>query len=165
MDGQPRGEALLLEMREQTQAALQDIRRLVDGLRPPALDELGLACALREHAAQYAHSGLTVLVEAPERLPALPAAVEVAAYRIALEAVTNAVRHAEARTCRVCLRADGDLSLEISDDGRGLTAADLIGMGLTSMRERAAELGGACAIDGRPGQGTRVRVRLPLPKE
>jgi signal transduction histidine kinase len=163
--GEPRGAALLLEMREQAQAALQDIRRLVDGLRPPALDELGLVCALREHVATYEHGETTVLVEAPESLPLLPAAVEVAAYRIALEAVTNAVRHAQARTCRVRLLTDGDFSLEIVDDGCGFAPEHREGLGLRSMRERAAELGGTCVIDGQPGRGTAVCVRLPLPKE
>jgi signal transduction histidine kinase len=162
---EPRGAALLLEMREQAQAALQDIRRVVEGLRPPALDELGLVGALREHVAQYQHGGLTVLVEAPEQLPALPAAVEVAAYRIALEALTNAARHAGARTCRVRLHADEALCLEIVDDGCGFAPDHRAGVGLRSMRERAAELGGRCDIEGKPGRGTTVCVRLPLSKE
>jgi signal transduction histidine kinase len=93
------------------EAAISDIRRLVYNLRPPALDELGLDGAMRESAAQYATNGLRISVDAPKSLPSLPAAVEVAAYRIAQEALTNVVRHAHARECAVRLRLDGELEL------------------------------------------------------
>jgi signal transduction histidine kinase len=99
-----RADRLLEEVRHQTQETLAQIRRLVYNLRPPALDELGLLSALREQAASYQHQGLQILIEAPECLPPLPAAVEVAAYRIAREALTNAVRHAEAQQCLLRLR-------------------------------------------------------------
>ena len=154
---------LLAELKTQTQTAVADIRRLVYELRPPALDELGLVGALREQVAQYRWDELCVVVDAPERLPALPAAVEVAAYRIALEALTNVVRHADARNCAISLGLSGGLSLDIRDDGRGLPDEHRAGVGLHSMRERAAELGGSCEIASAPGGGTCVTVWLPLP--
>jgi len=156
-------EALLLELKTQTQTAIADIRRLVYDLRPPALDELGLVSALREYAARdVSVNGLRVSVEAPEHLPALPAAVEVAAYRIALEALTNVAHHAQAHQCVIRLLLADALQLEIIDDGLGLPADRPAGVGLHSMRERAAELGGTCAIGPGLGGGTRVVARLPL---
>lgn len=138
-------------------------------MRPPALDDLGLPGALRETAAQYGQHGLDVSIEAPEQLPPLPAAVEVAAYRIALEALTNVVvHHAEARGCVVALKLDdaaGALCLEVSDDGRGIERSGGAGVGMASMRERADELGGSLVVKALPGGGTAVRARLPLPKE
>ncbi len=158
--------ALLLELKTQTQTAIADIRRLVYDLRPPALDELGLVSAIREHAARdVSATGLHVSVEAPDHLPPLPAAVEVAAYRIALEAMTNVVRHAHARQCVIRLSLADALQLEIMDDGLGLAADHPAGVGLHSMRERAAELGGTCVIGPGPGGGTRVVARLPLSQD
>ncbi len=167
---------LLGELGGEIEAASADIRRLVYALRPPALDELGLVAALRAHAAQYEGPGvagtgaspttrLRVTIEAPERLPPLPAAVEVAAYRIACEALTNAARHAAARTCHVRITLDGGLRLEIVDDGVGLPSERRAGVGLLSMRERAEELGGTCAVGPGPTGGTRVVARLPLARE
>src|SRR5499427_457946 len=155
---------LLLHLREQTQAAITDIRRLVYELRPPALDELGLTGALAQHAASCsAPGGLQVSIDAGPALPALPAAVEVAAYRIATEAVTNVARHAGARTATVTLAAaEGVLHVEVTDDGRGISPANRAGVGLTSMRERAEELGGTCALRPRPGGGSIVSAQLPL---
>ena len=161
-------DALLSELKAQTQAIIADIRRLVYDLRPPALDELGLLSALREHAAHYSQfNGLHIALEAPECLPPLPAAVEVAAYRIVLEAITNVVRHAQASECRIRLSLSGELSLEILDDGVGLPEGYRVGVGVTSMRERAEELGGACKVETGTvgGVGTLVCARLPLPKE
>ena len=154
---------LLQDLKVQAQEATADIRRLVYALRPPALDDLGLIAALRELASQYRHTGLHVTVEAPEQLPALPAAVEVAVYRIVQEALTNVVRHARARICRVRLfRRDTTLCLEVCDDGHGLPDGHRAGVGLNSMRERAAELGGSCTIETRPEGGTLVTARLPF---
>jgi signal transduction histidine kinase len=165
-------EELLLDLKADAQDAITDIRRLVYGLRPPALDDLGLLGALRETAEQYSVKGLSVSVQAPERLPPLSAAVEVAAYRIAQEALTNVVRHAEASTCTLSLALGeaGALCLEVRDDGRGIPdpqedSAVRAGVGLTSMRERASELGGSLLVEPLPEGGTRVSVWLPLPKE
>jgi signal transduction histidine kinase len=155
--------AEMAELKAQVKRTVSDIRRLVYALRPPALDDFGLLPAIREHVAQQTEaSGLQVSIEAPDPMPALPAAIEVAVYRIVLEAVTNVVRHAGARTCRVHLAIDDPLCLTIEDDGRGLPAAYVPGVGLSSMRERAAELGGTCEIERRNPGGTRVSVRLPL---
>jgi len=159
---------VLTELRADVNGALADIRRLVDELRPPALDELGLVGALQAQAGRFGPSP-SVDVAADGPIPELPAAVEVAAYRIAVEAMTNAARHAKARSChvRVGERGPGSdtsrtLELEIEDDGRGLPAAIIPGIGLVSMRERAAEVGGTCTIESLPGRGTRVLARLPL---
>jgi signal transduction histidine kinase len=160
-------DALLEDITAQTQEAVTDIRRLVYGLRPPALDDLGLTDALKAQAAHGDHGGLRVSVETPdsEALPPLPAAVEVAAYRIAQEAVTNAARHAGARNCTVRISPDeeaGVLRLEVTDDGRGIPVDRSAGIGLASMRERAAELGGACTVEAASSDGTRVVAVLPL---
>ena len=107
-------------------------------------------------------NGLNIVVQAPERMPPLPAAVEVAAYRIAQEAVTNVVRHAGAHTCSVGLTLNGMLALEVCDDGRGLPPERRSGVGIRSMQERAAELGGICVVEPAPTGGTRVLARLPV---
>ncbi len=153
---------LLKELEHDMENAVGDIRRLVYGLRPPALDELGLMGALRATAAAYRTNGLRITMEAPDQLPLLPAAAEVAAYRIAQEALTNVVRHARAQSCTVFLVLDGELRLEICDDGRGLPAERRLGVGFVSMRERAEELGGTCLIENSPTGGTRVVARLPI---
>lgn len=161
----PEAEALLADLAERARDAVADVRRLVYGLRPPALDDLGLVAALREAAAQSAGDrGPAVEIEAPDALPALPAAVEVAAYRIVQEALTNAVRHAGASRCVARLALDGatgSLRIDVEDDGRGLRPGERTGVGLGSMRERAEELGGTFHIEPLPGGGTRVRAVLP----
>jgi signal transduction histidine kinase len=156
---------LLQELSIHTQAAIADIRRVVYDLRPPALDDLGLVLALREQATNYSQAGLQISIAAPEHLPPLPAAVEVAAYRIVQEALTNVVRHAQARSCAVCLTLGDALDMEIKDDGAGLPPHSRAGVGLTSMRERTAELGGTCRIESVPGAGTCIRASLPLHRE
>ena len=160
---------LLDELGGDVRVALGDVRRLVDGLRPPALDEVGLVESIRQQAerleAGSASGAPAISVEAePLPLPELPAAVEVAAFRIAVEGLTNAVRHAGATTCRVRLdtTAPGTLRVEVTDDGRGLPATVVPGVGLDSMRERAEELGGTLAVDAAVDGGTRVVARLPL---
>jgi two-component system NarL family sensor kinase len=106
-----------------------------------------------------------VQVEAPENLLNLPAAVEVAIYRIAQEALTNVARHARAQSCVVRLAVNEDVALEIIDDGVGIPKERGAGVGLSSTRERASELGGSCVVEPAPNDGTRVQVDLPLPKE
>ena len=168
-------DTLLAELERDMEASLADVRRLVYNLRPPALDELGLVGAVRDTIAQYHRrrgephvERLSVSVDAPDELPALPAAVEVAAYRIVQEALTNVMRHAHARHCRIGLRVvpDGErtmLEVTVFDDGAGLPPSRRAGVGLTSMRERATELGGSCVVEARPNGGTSICARLPVP--
>jgi two-component system NarL family sensor kinase len=157
-------EALLAELREGLQAAVADIRALVYALRPPALDELGLVPALHQQAARLnaGGSGPRISVEGPSEMPDLPAAVEVAAYRIAVEAITNAARHSGARTCSVRVGLNGGLAIDVIDDSAGPAHEYRPGVGISSMRERAGELGAVLTIQpGRDG-GTHVHTVLPL---
>ncbi|HEY5979049.1 MAG TPA: histidine kinase [Microlunatus sp.] len=155
---------LLGEIDAEVKVGLGGIRRLVEGLRPPALDELGLIGALRSRAASLA-GDLAVVVEGavPD---ALPAAVETAAYRIAVEAMTNAARHSAGSHCHVEVGTEpGTLVVVVSDDGGGLDPRRRAGVGLRSMQERATELGGTLSV--RPSgadsaSGTVVTARLPL---
>lgn len=160
-----RADRQLKTLRETLKEAVADIRRLVYALRPPALDELGLAPALAEEVARFNEhgSGPRIMLDLPQALPLLPAAVEVAAYRIAMEAMTNAVRHSGARSCSLTLGVNGGLELEVVDDGVGLgSGSSGKGVGITSMQERASELGGALTIANVRGGGTLVHVMLPL---
>ncbi len=142
--------------------AVRDVRQVTDDLRPPALDDLGLAASIEGLARRLRTPGLRVDVDAGP-LPALPAAVDVAGYRIAAEALANAATHARAGRVVVDLRAeDGELLLTVTDDGRGLPPVPRAGgLGLASMRQRAEEIGGRCTIES-DGDGTRVSVALPL---
>ncbi len=162
--GGPESGRLLDEIITDAQTAVADVRRLVEGLRPPALDTLGLAGALDAHlAGRPGGDGPQVRFARPADLPALGAATEVAAYRIAVEAVANARRHARATTVDVGLAVHGDrLVVRVDDDGRGCAPETPAGVGLHSMRERAEELGDTLTVGGRPGGGTRVRADLPL---
>ena len=156
--------SLLVRLRSELEGAGGDIRRLVNDLRPPALDELGLVGALRQHASRFQLFPTTpdVVLDAPE-LPALPAAVEVAVYRIAQEALENVRTHAHANSCAISLNLDdGHLQLEVCDDGAGFAPDYRPGVGLLAMQERAAELGGSCIIEAVAGAGICVRARLPL---
>ncbi|MEJ2359569.1 MAG: histidine kinase, partial [Deinococcales bacterium] len=153
---------VLGSLKVEVQDVLHEIRRLVYALRPPALDELGLVSALREHVHRSAGSRLQARFEAPGELPPLPAAVEVAAYRIAQEAVANVVRHAEARSLRVTLRVGKELELTVEDDGVGIAPDRRLGVGLSSMAERAEELGGSLTVSAAQPSGTRVVAQLPL---
>ncbi|WP_459803118.1 histidine kinase [Herbidospora sp. RD11066] len=134
-----------------------DVRAIVNDLRPPPLDDLGLAGALADLGRGFADH-LDVTVDAD--LPALPAPIELATYRIAAEALTNAARHARASRCTIRVRARDALELSVDDDGSGLGSARE-GVGLTSMRRRSEELGGTFEVRG-DGPGTHLVVRLPL---
>ena len=160
----PLVQTLLSDLAERTQDTVADIRRLVYALRPPALDELGIVSALRALTLQHSDQ-VSMRLDAPDCLPELSAAVEVAIYRITQESLTNVVRHAHARHCDLRLTLDepaGWLTLSIQDDGSGLSPSHGVGVGLISMRERAEELGGTCTIEPVESGGTRVLARLPL---
>ncbi len=153
----------LHDLSEEIRRTVVDVRRLVEGLRPPALDELGLAGACAQAAGRLtAGADLAVTVHASGDLPALPAATEVAAYRIVVEAVTNTARHARARRCDVSLvLAPAGLAVTITDDGTGLRTIGDHGNGLAIMRERAEELGGTMTVSN-AAPGVMVTARLPV---
>jgi signal transduction histidine kinase len=172
-----KAEQMADELIAQSQQTVVEIRRLVHGLRPPVLDQLGLVEAVRDlfrqsDGEQPGSAGLTFAISAsPECLPELPAAVEVSAYRIALEAVNNTVRHAQAQHCQVrfTLQEAGATPLEpavlvvqVCDDGVGLPAPLRAGVGLRSMRERAEEIGGRLAAQNIQPHGTQITAWLPL---
>jgi len=155
---------LLKELKGQVKSTVAEIRRLVYALRPPVLDEFGLVSAIREHVAPYmGPNGLQITFEVTEPMPPLPAAVEVAAYRIVLEAFTNVIHHAQASQCNIKIKLDGNsLFLEVCDNGKGLSTKSHSGVGFTSMHERASELGGEYMIENISAGGTRVSARLPI---
>ncbi|MGN6250905.1 MAG: histidine kinase [Marmoricola sp.] len=148
--------------RDALQEVVGDVRRLVHELRPPALDDRGLVGALAQQAERISSTGPATTVAADD-LGTLPAAVEVAAYRIVGEALTNVVRHADASSCRVGLAVQGQaLVVTVHDDGRGMPDDAEAGVGMVSLRERAAELGGSVAVSCPDGGGTLVHAVLPL---
>ena len=154
-------DAELLALRAGIQSAVRSVRRVVEGLRPPALDEVGLAGALEQLAVSLS-GGPRISVDAGS-LPPLAAATEVAAYRVVQEALHNASRHAGAAQASVRVRVVSDrLVVTVDDDGVGGAGPRTGGVGMGSMAERAAELGGTCAVSGRSGGGTSVRLELPV---
>lgn len=172
---------ILVELQTVIRSTVADIRTLVHDLRPPALDELGLIGAINERINDFSrpvnqlHSGgsaaaaantLQFGLQAPNQMPPLPAAVEVAAFRIITEALVNVVRHSRATKCDVYIRYNQGLEIEIRDDGLGLgVRAETLGpggIGLSSMRERAEELGGQCGIEANQPRGTKVWAYLPI---
>ncbi len=157
-------DAMLRDVAADVAGALTDVRRLVHDLRPPALDDVGLLAAVEQQASRLTGHGYpAVRVRAEGDLSTLPAAVEVAAYRIASEALHNVVRHAHATRCDLVLaRSEDQLELTVTDDGDGITADAAAGVGLQSLRERAAELGGHCQVTCPGTGGTVVRAVLPL---
>jgi two-component system NarL family sensor kinase len=176
--GNPDLRQLLAVLKAESQRTVDEVRRIGHGLRPPQLDQLGLAGTLRQEAALLERQvpGLAITVHAvPADLPDLAAAVEVAAYRIAAEAVTNVARHAHARHCeiRVAAITRGELPdthlgpschlvLDVCDDGDGMPDGWRAGVGIASMRERAAELGGTLLLEPGTPRGTRVMACLPV---
>lgn len=154
-----RAESLAIELADQLRQSVEAVRQLAYGLRPAALYELGLVGALREEGRRF--DPIKVIIDAPESLPALPSSVEVAAYRIAAEALTNVVRHSDAKLASVRLTTDdGTLHMIITDNG-SCTAPWTAGLGLASIQTRALEVGGACEA-GPTAQGGRVAAVLPL---
>ena len=150
----------VLDLRDGLRGTVTELRALVHGLRPPVLDQLGLAGALRQLVAEHDNPSCPADIA---DLGTPPAAVEVAAYAIASEAFGNALRHSAASRVRVCARiADGELVVAVEDNGIGLPARPRAGVGMVSMRERAAEVGGLLDLFATEGGGTTVRGTLPL---
>jgi signal transduction histidine kinase len=166
LQGDPAAADRALEgLKADTQAALAEIRRLTRELRPTALDELGIVEAIRQRAVELsagAGEGRVAIEVAADDLPPLDAAVEAAAYRIAVEAMANVVRHAGAKRCAVRVSGNGVLVVEVADDGVGFAAGRGAGVGMTSMRERCAELGGSLSVERTPDGRTVVRAVLPV---
>ena len=153
------------ELRTTAQQALREMRLLIFQLRPPVLEQEGLAAALQERLqAVEGRAGVTTTLDV-EGDGRLSPAVEAELDRIGQEALNNALKHARARRIAVKLRQDEhDVALEISDDGVGFdlgTTRARGGLGLRGMAERAARVGGSLAVESRPGEGTRVRVQVP----
>jgi signal transduction histidine kinase len=159
-----RTDALLVELRGDAKQAIGDLRRVIYDLRPAPLDELGLLGALSQQVDRFGRQGLSITLRAPPTLPVLPAAVEVAAYRIITEALTNIARHAHAHQVTITVAIDGDLCVAVQDDGTTRSANGdgwRPGTGLQSMTERVAEVGGTLQAGPTP-TGGRVQASLPL---
>jgi two-component system NarL family sensor kinase len=159
-----RADSLLAELRGDAKQAIGDLRRIIYDLRPASLDELGLLGALGEQVDRFGRQGLSVTLQAPPALPVLPAAVEVAAYRIVTEALVNVARHAHASRATVIVSIDDGFCLDVQDDGTASTANGdgwRPGMGLVSMADRVAEVGGTLQAGPTPSGG-RVQANLPL---
>lgn len=154
-------ETMASELSEDLRTATAEIRQLVYQLRPPMLDELGLVGAIK--AFSFHDSPVSVDVHAPQPLPHISAAVEVAVYRIVREAIHNVGKHADATTCVVCIDlADGCLHLSVTDNGTDAPERFAGGVGVSSMKERAAELGGSFAIHAASAGGTQVVAQFPI---
>jgi signal transduction histidine kinase len=170
-------DSLLDQLETDIEDTLTEVRRLVYNLRPPALDQLGLIGAIGAYAAEcerleaiQGNQGVAITIDAPKKLPALPAAVEVAAYYISREGLTNVLRHAQATRCTITLAlvenqmqsGNGRLQLSIHDNGSGLPAALQAGVGLSSMRERVEEVGGVFKMETAVGHGLQIVAEMPL---
>lgn len=154
-------EAMINELREDMRGATAEIRQMVYDLRPPMLDELGLIGAMRN--SKFQGSEVHIEVIAPEPMPKLPAAVEVAVYRIFSEALHNVIKHAQATVCEMHIEVDdGCLILKVIDNGKSLPADYQAGVGFSSMKERASELGGTLRFQLMEPSGTCVLARIPI---
>ena len=150
-------------MRGDAKQAIGDLRRVVDDLRPAPLDELGLLGALSQQMDRFTRQGLAITLDAPPALPVLPAAVEVAAYRIIAEALTNITRHAYAHQVTIAVAIDGGLCSRSKTTASPARPPATAGgrAGLLSMAERVAEVGGTLDVGPTP-TGGRVQAILPL---
>ena len=154
-------EAIARDLREDLPSATAEIRQLVYDLRPPMLDELGLVGAIKSF--RFQGSQVSLEIHAPDPLPRVSAAVEVAVYRIASEALHNVVKHAQASACVIQIEAgDGHLRLSVTDNGTSLLQEYTGGVGVSSMKERAVEVGGALVIQPHTGGGTQVIAQFPI---
>ena len=156
-----RASVMIDEMRQDLGNATGEIRRLVYDLRPPMLDELGLLGALKNIKLQNGEVDYQFI--APDPIPALPAALEVAVYRIVSEAMHNVTKHAQATECEVRIEVEGGyLTLSVTDNGKSIPHQHPIGVGLNSMQERVAELGGALTVESCEDRGTCLVAKFPI---
>jgi PAS domain S-box-containing protein len=168
----PEGRRVLLdEMQEELSAAVEGVRRISRGLRPPALEDVGVEAAIRSHVRSMAEvSDLSVELTLDQANRVTDPEVQLVVYRVVQEAMTNVVRHADADRAQIVLDRDGEeLVVRVADDGRGFDADQVLldgrGLGLLGMDERARLVGGRLKVTSEPGRGTRVELRLPLPEE
>ncbi|NPV60262.1 MAG: response regulator [Actinobacteria bacterium] len=169
-EADPEAASALQEAERIMDGSISEMRRIVAGLRPSVLDDLGLEVALEKHVAQLQEkAGCHIILETAQGgLPPLTLEAETALYRIAQEAVNNVLKHSRCNQAKVSLRVEGDtIVLEITDDGVGFDASGAqrrftAGFGLVGMRERAESLGGSLEIRSGRGKGTSVVTRLPL---
>ena len=154
----------LAEAQEVARASLEDVRRVVNRLRPDTLEDLGLVSALRALARRIGdQTDLEITHHLDPHLPALDSQAELVVYRIAQEALTNAVRHADATRADLAVNCDdGAVTLVVRDDGRGLRPGDESASGIRGMRERALLIGARLQIADRPGGGVEVRLAVPI---
>jgi two-component system, NarL family, sensor histidine kinase UhpB len=155
----------LARMADAVRTSLDDVRRIARELRPEALDDLGLVNALIALCSRVdAQGGPRIRRELQGKLPPLSPDVELVIYRVAQESLTNALRHADATTATVSVKSDLDnLMLSVSDDGKGMPAGlPRDTAGISGMRERALLIGARLDIESEPGEGTRVRLTVPL---
>lgn len=165
------GQALraAVTLRALVSAALEGVQRMARGLRPSVLDDLGLEDALDRLGVEVSRAQeLVVDVHSTgPRLPRLPEPLEIALYRMAQEALTNAVKHGAPRAVSIVLhRHPTDVRLVVEDDGKGFDASDTLSagrLGLVGMRERAHLVGGSMTLESSPGNGTTICIRVPLP--
>jgi len=159
----------LVEATALVDETIDSVRRISSGLRPPALDHLGLASAIGEEAAQFTRrTGVQCLLRVSAMDTPLPSAVETAAFRIFQEALTNVARHAKAgKVDAECLTEGDFLVLRVRDDGIGIdpaVAENPSSLGLVGMLERASGVGGTLEFRSREGHGTEIHLRIPLGK-
>lgn len=159
----------LVEAEETVDETLHSVRRISNGLRPMALDHLGLASALREEAEEFSRkTGIDCAITVTETEKRLPSEVETAVFRIFQESLTNVARHAKAsKVDAECAFSDHHFVLRVCDDGVGIDFSQLSkrgSLGLKGMRERATGVGGVIAINALPEKGTEVVLTIPLPE-
>ena len=157
--------AELAETKALANRAMQELLALARQLRPTALDDLGLKAALAGHvSALEREAGLETSFAAEGDVTTIPSDVQLVLYRVAQEALSNAVRHSRAERVEVRLaREDGAVELSVGDDGHGFSFEDATrGLGLSGMRERALLVNGELQVESRPDLGTRVRLRVPI---
>jgi signal transduction histidine kinase len=159
---------LLRDAEAITHGALQTVRDISQLLHPALLDDLGLPAAIEWQARTFeTRHGIRVVLRQEGLAKRLPPAVELAAYRIVQEALTNVAKHSHASSCRIALRRDGeDIEIGVEDDGRGFDPGEVdkahVGLGLVGVRERVALLDGRVALESTVGAGTRLHIRLPV---
>ncbi len=149
---------------DQLAVAIRGIRRVVDGLQPSVLEDVGLVSALQLLLTDVRHTtGMHITFDPPETLPDLPAATASTAYRVVAEALTNVVRHSGATRCTLRVGLDGGtLSIKVTDNGHGFDTSMPAGMGLRNMADRAGLANGVTTISSSPGSGTTVVLDVPV---